>query len=402
MSRDKLILLAGLVTYGMGQSLLFVIFAPLARDLGLAEWQLGIIVAASNMALAVSAPLWGIASQRLGRRPVYLVGLGGYAAGYAALALAIQGGLGGLMATAPLFALLVVLRLAYGAFVGGISPAAMAYIADTTDESARGQGMAFIAMTGGLGTILGPVFGGALTFVSPVFPMYAAAGLAALAGAWAVASLREPARHAAAGPAKRLGLLDPRILPYLVGWVILFGVFTGIQTITSYFIEDRYGIRETVATQRTVMIAMLCMAFVTLLVQAVVLQRWRPTPGFMLRVGYGVLALALGLLALGGSPGWLYAAYAGFGVSFGLMAPGLNAAGSLSVEPDEQGAVAGLLSAAPTVGMVLGPMLCGLVYRTGQNLPMLGGAVLSLLMLAWIWTVRVPDPRAEAQPAASA
>jgi MFS family permease len=105
MSRDKLILFVGLITYGMGQSLLFVIFAPLARDLGLAEWQLGLIVAASNMALALSAPLWGTASQRLGRRPVYLTGLTGYAVGYAALAFAIQAGLWGWIAALPLFGL---------------------------------------------------------------------------------------------------------------------------------------------------------------------------------------------------------------------------------------------------------------------------------------------------------
>jgi MFS family permease len=396
MSRDKLILFVGLITYGMGQSLLFVIFAPLARDLGLAEWQLGLIVAASNMALALSAPLWGTASQRLGRRPVYLTGLTGYAVGYAALAFAIQAGLWGWIAALPLFGLLLLLRLAYGAFVGGINPAAMAYIADTTDEKARGQGMAFIAMTGGLGTIIGPAFGGGLTFIGPVFPMYAAAGLAAIAGVWAWLALEEPARRAGAGPARKLRLTDPRILPYLVGWLVVFGVFTGIQTITVYFIADRYGISDTTATQRAMMVAMLAMAFVTVLVQAVVLQRWKATPGTMLKTGFGVLALALLVLVLGPGLGSLYLGYALFGLSFGFTAPGLNAAGSLSVEPEEQGAVAGLLSAAPTVGMIFGPILCGLVYRWAPSLPMTAGIILALLMMAWLMFVRVPDPRPQA------
>jgi MFS family permease len=381
MSRDKLILFVGLITYGMGQSLLFVIFAPLARDLGLAEWQLGLIVAASNMALALSAPLWGTASQRLGRRPVYLTGLTGYAVGYAALAFAIQAGLWGWIAALPLFGLLLLLRLAYGAFVGGINPAAMAYIADTTDEKARGQGMAFIAMTGGLGTIIGPAFGGGLTFI---------------AGVWAWLALEEPARRAGAGPARKLRLTDPRILPYLVGWLVVFGVFTGIQTITVYFIADRYGISDTTATQRAMMVAMLAMAFVTVFVQAVVLQRWKATPGTMLKTGFGILALALLVLVLGPGLGSLYLGYGLFGLSFGFTAPGLNAAGSLSVEPEEQGAVAGLLSAAPTVGMIFGPILCGLVYRWAPSLPMTTGIILALLMMVWLMFVRVPDPRPQA------
>ena len=160
--RDRLILLVGLITYGMGQSLLFVIFAPLARQLDIQEWQLGFIIAASNVMLAFSAPRWGRVSQRMGRRTVYLIGLAGYAVGYALLAFGVQLGLLGVFSAGSLFALLLVLRMAYGLVVGGINPAATAYIADTTDEKSRSAGMALVAMSGGLGTIIGPAFGGAL------------------------------------------------------------------------------------------------------------------------------------------------------------------------------------------------------------------------------------------------
>jgi MFS family permease len=392
-SRDRLILLTGLITYGMGQSLLFVIFTPLARQLGLAEWQLGFIIAASNMALAVSAPRWGRASDALGRRRVYLIGLCGYAAGYAALALGVQAGLWGWISALPLFALLLALRLVYGLVVGGINPAATAYIADTTDETSRSQGMALIAMSGGLGTIIGPVFGGALASVSPVFPMYAAAGLAVLAAAWALAALPEPPRRSHTGPVRKLRTTDRRILPYLAGWVVVFGVFTGVQTVTASFIADRYGVIDVTAAQRTMMIAMLCMAFFTLMVQAVVLQKWKAPPGTMLKVAFVLMTSGLLVLAIGPTAFALYAGYAVFGLSFGFAAPGLNAAGSLSVTREEQGAVAGLLSAAPTVGMIFGPILCGVIYRAAPSLPMLGGATLTLLMGAWFWFVRVPDPR---------
>jgi MFS family permease len=393
-SRDKLILLAGLITYGMGQSLLFVIFTPLARQLGLTEWQVGVIIAASNMALAFSAPRWGRASESLGRRRVFLVGLGGFALGYAALALGVQAGLNGLVTAWPLFAVLIALRLAYGLVVGGINPAATAYIADTTDEKSRGQGMALVAMSGGLGTILGPAFGGALAAITPVFPMYAAAALALLAAAWAWVGLPEPARRAGAGAKAELRAWDPRIRPYLIGWFVVFGVFTGVQTITAGYIADALGITAVTAAQRTVMVAMLSMAFCTLLVQAVVLQAWKPPPGLMLKVAFVLMTAALLLLAA--SPGLLplYIAYAIFGLSFGFAAPGLNAAASLAVTAAEQGAAGGLLTAAPTVGMIVGPILCGIVYQAAPTAPMLGGAVLCALMaLGWFF-IRVPEPRA--------
>ena len=392
--RDRLILLVGLITYGMGQSLLFVSFAPLARDLGLEEWKLGLIIAASNVALAFSAPFWGRASQSLGRKRVYLIGLTGYAIGYGALALAIQAGLGGLVTAMPLFALLLALRLAYGTFVGGINPAATAYIADTTDEQSRSSGMALVSMSGGLGTIIGPAFGWALAVVSPVFPMFAAAGLAVAAAVWTVRRLPEPPRRAAAAHGSGgLSALDGRVLPYLLGWVVVFGVFTGVQTVTVAFIADRFGVTDTGAAGRTMALAMLSMAFVTVFVQAVVLQKWKAPPATMLKTGFSVMAAALVLLAV--APGlWaLYLGYGLFGLSFGFTAPGLNAAGSLSVRPEEQGAVAGLLSAAPTVGMIFGPLLCGIVYSAAPTAPMLGGALLTVALIVWFLFVKVPDPR---------
>lgn len=396
MPRDRLILLVGLITYGMGQSLLFVIFAPIARQLGIEEWQLGFVIAASNMMLAFSAPRWGRASQRLGRRTVYLIGLAGYAVGYALLAFGVQLGLLDVITGGALFALLLVLRLAYGLVVGGINPAATAYIADTTDEKSRSSGMALVAMSGGLGTIIGPAFGGALAVISPLFPMYAAAALAAAAGFWAYLALPEPPRRANVGEDLKLKISDPRIVPYLVGWVVVFGTFTGVQTITAAWIADRFGVTETTAAQRTMMIAMLSMAFVTVFVQAVVLQRWKAAPGTMLKTGFAVMTVALLLLAFGPGLPSLYLGYGLFGLSFGFTAPGLNAAGSLSVEREEQGAVAGLLSAAPTVGMIFGPILCGLVYTVAPVSPMVGGAVLTTLVGIWFLFVNVPDPRAAA------
>jgi predicted MFS family arabinose efflux permease len=223
--------------------------------------------------------------------------------------------------------------------------------------------------------------------------MYAAAVLAVLAGLWAFMGLPEPQRQASNEAAAPVGVFDGRIRPYLAGWVVVFGVFTGVQTITAYFIADRYGIADVSVAQRTMMFALLAMAFCTLLVQAVVLQKWKASPGTMLRTGFVLMAFALLLLAFGPGVRALYTGYAIFGLSFGFTAPGLNAAGSLSVRPEEQGAVAGLLSAAPTVGMIFGPILCGLVYRAQPSLPMLAGAALTIAMIAWLAMVRVPDPR---------
>ncbi len=392
MPRDRLVLLFGLIIYGMGQSLLYIVGAPLSREVGLSETLFGIIVSASNVVLAFSAPWWGRRSQTLGRRPVYLAGLAGFALGYGALALGFQAGMWGWVTGLPLFFVLLVLRFAYGGIVGAVQPAATAYIADTTDESSRSQGMALIAMSGGLGTILGPVFSGLLAALSPVFPLYAVALLALVAIAVTFRSLPEPVRHADSGPPARLRVTDRRIFPWLAGWAVIFGIFTSVQLVTAYYIADHYGVSGNKALIQTASIAFLCMAFATVGVQAGVLQAWKALPGTLLRVGFAIFAAGLLLLAWGSSLPFLYASFALMGISFGFAAPGLNAAGSLSVTPAEQGAVAGLLAAAPTVGMIFGPMLGGMVYRLAPSLPMLLGAGLALAMAAWYLVLKVPAP----------
>ena len=275
MSRDKAILLFGLVTYGIGQSLLYVIFGPLARDLGLSETQFGILISASNVALVIFSPMWGRTSQSVGRKKIFIIGLIGYAAGYAFLAFAIQIGLWSLLAPLPLFFLLLGARLIYGSVASAISPAATAYIADTTDEKSRAAGMALIAASGGIGTIIGPAFGGLLATIGPVVPMYAAAGTAVVAAVVAGVKLAEPERHTDLGIGVKLKIFDGRVFPYLLGWFVIFMVFTAVQVITAFYIEDRFGVSEREEVIKVASIALLSMAFVTLIVQIVIMQVWK-------------------------------------------------------------------------------------------------------------------------------
>jgi DHA1 family multidrug resistance protein-like MFS transporter len=204
-NRDRTILLAGLITYGVGQSLLYIIFLPLGLELGMSTGEIGTIISISNLAILFSAPIWGKKSDSWGRRTVFVVGMVGYGVGYAALAMGIQAGLAGVMLGLPLFMGLVAARLIYGVFAGAAQPAAQAYIADTTDESTRAQGMAMVAAAGGLGTIIGPIFAGFLAKVDPLFPMYAAAAIGILAAIWAQFRLVEPEKHADPQPSSGTG-----------------------------------------------------------------------------------------------------------------------------------------------------------------------------------------------------
>ena len=102
------------------------------------------------LARFVFAPIWGRVSDRVGRRPILLLGLLGSVAGYT------------LFALAGTLSLLFLGRILMGIF-GATIPTAQAAVADVTAPQDRARGMGLIGAAIGLGFILGPALGGLLS-----------------------------------------------------------------------------------------------------------------------------------------------------------------------------------------------------------------------------------------------
>ena len=392
-SLDKIILIIGLIIYGAGFSLLYIIFAPLSRSIGLSTNQFGILIAISNVALVFSSFYWGKKSQSIGRKPVFIIGLFSYALAYALFAFGIQLGLWGLFATWQLFSILFVIRLIYGGLIGGIQPAAVAYISDSTEGEHRTQGMALIGMSSGIGTMIGPAVGGGLAFVHPLFPLYFGAALAIIGGLLAMKFLIEPNQRLQTHPVQNhnLKFYDKRIMPYLIGWAVAFLVFTGTQVIAAFFIEDRLGVTGYNEIIKATSIALLSMALTTTLMQAVVLQIINIPARILLRLCFLIFGFVLFSIPYIETLNYYYLSFAGIGVAFSMITPGLNSAATLSVEEHEQGEVAGLLSAAPVVGMIFGPVIGALLYNINPNYPFFFGSLAVIVLGIYFQFVKTPN-----------
>ena len=392
-SLDKIILIVGLIIYGTGFSLLYIIFAPLSRSIGLSTNQFGILIAISNVTLVFSSFYWGKKSQSMGRKPVFIIGLFSYALAYALFAFGIQLGLWGLFATWQLFSILFVIRLIYGGLIGGIQPAAVAYISDSTEGEHRTQGMALIGMSSGIGTMIGPAVGGGLAFVHPLFPLYFGAALAIIGGLLAMKFLIEPNQRLQTHPVQNhnLKFYDKRIMPYLIGWAVAFLVFTGTQVIAAFFIEDRLGITGYNEIIKATSIALLSMALTTTLMQAVVLQIINIPARILLRLCFLIFGFVLFSIPYIETLNYYYLSFAGIGVAFSMITPGLNSAATLSVEEHEQGEVAGLLSAAPVVGMIFGPAIGALLYNINPSYPFFFGSLAVIVLGIYFQFVKTPN-----------
>jgi DHA1 family multidrug resistance protein-like MFS transporter len=97
------------------------------------------------------APLWGRLSDRAGRRPLFLIGLNGYAISMALFGMGTN------------LAMLYAARILGGMLSSAVLPAASAYVADLTAEKERGRGMAWLGSAIGLGVVVGPGIGALLS-----------------------------------------------------------------------------------------------------------------------------------------------------------------------------------------------------------------------------------------------
>jgi len=391
----KFFLAGGVMIFAIGQSLLFIIVAPLARSIGLSELQFGLAFSIANVTLIFAAPYWGRKSDVVGRKPVFVIGLFGSAVGTLLMALTLQIGLAGLLTTGTLFFLIILSRAAYGLTSSAIYPSAAAYMADVTNWKNRGKGMALIGSANSLGSILGPMIGGGLAFLGVLVPMYAAAAISLIGGIAAVIWLMEPAQHKEKkknGSASKLKVTDPRLRPYMIMWACFFVVFISLNFVTSFYIQDRYGITDTAEVMRTASLALASMAVVITLLQGVVLQIIHVSPRFLLRLCGPSFSAGLFTMAFAPTPAILMVGFGLLGLAFACANPGISGSASQTMKPSEQGAAAGYLSAANTLGAILGPVLGTSIYKIQPNAPMLFGATLFIGIS--IYAFFIPAPQA--------
>ena len=150
----------GLFTVGLGQSFVFVLVPPLARDLGLTEIQTSSIFAISAVAWALTSAFWGRASDKYGRRNIAILGLLGYGISLIALITPLFLVEQNLLNLSFLFPALVLGRLINGLVGSATRPASFAYVADTTPKEKRTVKFARLESSFLLGTVAGPLIGG--------------------------------------------------------------------------------------------------------------------------------------------------------------------------------------------------------------------------------------------------
>lgn len=377
------ILFVSMMCLGAGQSVMFAVLPSLARELGLSEFEASLPFVASATIWVFSSGFWGAQSDKRGRKPIMILGLAAFGISFASFAAAAQAGVAHLLPVAIAYPLMIATRALYGIFGSGASPSAQAYVADRTTRAERTQGVATIGAAFGLGTTIGPGIGSVLVVFGLFAPFYFT-GLLAFASAAAI-WIFLPERTAPSGhrPAMaRVRWTDPRVLPFVIfGLGISTAAAIPVQTVGYLFI-DVLHLSPKQAPQ-FVGIGLMASSMSALFAQLVIVQRFNLSARALIRVGCIVAVLSSAGFAIANEFGPLVVALSLSGLGFGMARPGYAAAASLSVSPEEQGAIAGLTGATAGAGFITGPIIGTSLYAWHPHAPYYFAAALMLAMYGY-------------------
>ena len=362
-----LFLVMFLVMVGFG--IIIPVLPFLAEEVGGTPTELGFLMAIYSIMQLIFAPIWGRISDRIGRKPVMIVGIAGLAISFFIMAMAES--LWGLFAA----------RIIGGILSSANMPTAMAYVADITTEEDRGKGMGIIGAATGLGFILGPAIGGVFSDTNLSLPFVIAGISSVVTCILVVFILKEslPAEKRTKERKEKTSgntLKGPVSIIYFLQLIVTLSL-AGLETTFAYFAAKKAGI-DAVQLGYIFMI----MGLGSAIVQGGLVGKMTKKFGEGAVIRIGIIVSAIGfILILFSSNFWTSAIFLTiFGMGNGVIRPAISAMLTKN-QNSGYGNTTGLLSSFDSFGRIIGPPLGGWLFSVSINLPFISGAILSVFAL---------------------
>jgi DHA1 family multidrug resistance protein-like MFS transporter len=346
---------------------------------GVGGKEFGWMMASYSFMQLICAPLWGLLSDRFGRKPILAIGVLGYAISFFMFGIAKS------------FTVLFLARALSGVLSSATTPTAMAYVGDNAEIEQRSQSMGQLGAMIGLGVILGPLLGGLLSTDSLSLPFFVGAGLALLA--FLLVLLLLPEYHAQQSEAEKArtpfaGML-PQYRDVLRGpagallvliLIISFGL-ANLQNMVGLYAVDKLN-----ADTTQVSAVWMVMGVSMIVVQGGLVGWLSRRVGEMRLIRISLLGGMVGfiIIAQAVNLAQLLAVLAFIMLTLSLLSPSLNASIS-RYGGEHQGALMGVNNAMISLGRVLGPLWGGYLYDLNMDYAFYSGAV--MLVIGWVVSV---------------
>jgi len=378
-NRQTWMLLATVFLVMVGFGIVMPILPFLARRFGASSLQMGLLITAWAVAQFAASPFWGLAADRIGRKPVLVVGLFGYTFAFVGMALAQS------------YVMLLAARVVGGLISASVLPSAQAIAADLSAPEERSTVMGRMGAGFGLGFLVGPAVGGILALVGPLVPFYAAAAASAFALPLVIRLVSEPPTDARRAATASLGtgalaqaLRSSELPLYLMALATTLGG-SSLFSMLGYYAIDRAG-----GTPADVGVMFTALGLGSVVAQGIavgpVTRRWGEVR--TIRAGFVAGAAGFVMVALAGSVATITAAVCMTSLAMAFLRPSLAALNSRTTRLG-YGTSLGMQTSFDSLGRALGPLWAGTLYGVVHIGPFLGAA--AVYLVAALGALRIQD-----------
>jgi MFS transporter, DHA1 family, multidrug resistance protein len=404
-NKNVIILSFALVVVSLGFGMVIPLFPFYIERMGGGGTELGLLVAIASLTELLFGPVWGSISDRVGRKPILMLGMLGY--GLSSLLFGLSTELWMLYAS----------RALSGVLSAATASTAMAYIGDSTSDEERGGGMGILGAAGGLGLILGPGFGGWLGGVSLATPFFAAAGISLVTMLLILlllpeslpASARERVPREASLVGRRMSLYPARDQGYKLWSALLspIGILLFMAFLASFGLanfEAVFGLyaleKFSYGPERVGMILAVVglVSTVGKVFTGALTKRWGDASVIKASLFAGSVGFLVLLLA--NTYPTILLATGFFILSKTFLRPAVFSLTSKQATVG-QGAAMGLSNSFVSLGRIVGPIWAGFIFDVNFDYPYLSGAAILfigfLISLVWVTQGR-KETAGETQP----
>lgn len=377
MKKTLLILMSIQFLVYLGFGIIIPVLPEVILEQNYNEIHVGGLLTVYSLASFFTAPLWGMLSDRIGRKTLILVGLVGFSLSFWLFSLFFD----------SLF-LLYLSRVVGGLFSGALYAAVTGFAADLSTEENRNKYMGFLGMSIGLGFIFGPAIGGVLGHIDLALPFTASAILLLAIFVYAFIILKEPERTGEANKRALLPKGAASLWSYRIKYLFLFSfmvtfLLAGLEATYQLFQIERIEI-----TPLQIGYLFMFSGFVDAAIQGGVVRRIKNgTETKWLLYAQIVTAVGLFMTAFTQSIFW-----AGLSLCVFTAGNALARTTIVSLTTKESGGrygtAAGMAYSMDNLGRIIGPLLFAWLFtKQPDNVYLLSG-VLAIISISLIFAYR--------------
>ena len=372
MQKQKIIVISAVLVDVIGFGIVIPILPFYVTEFGASPSTITFLFATFSFFSFLSAPLLGMWSDRIGRRPILILSVTSTAIGWL------------VFASAHSLWMLFLGRIIDGLAAGNFTTA-QSYMVDLAkDEKERTANIGLIGAAFGVGFILGPLIGGVLSKVSHAFPFWMAGALAATNAVSAFFFL--PETHHQRGHQKPMSFnplipllraaQDRKLRPLYFTWSFFAFAIVTSQAVFGLFVKDVFGFSAFQTGMMFTMIGVIVVFNQGFLLKKFWLARFSESTleiTMLIVLAFSSLLVSTEILPL------FYLSFLGLGTGQAILRVVITSQAVAAADPSKKGETMGILSALMSAYMVIAPLLAGYLYEIYYSGPYIVSALLLFL-----------------------